>query len=65
MEVSPVFLDGPSQLLPVQGGKSAVLLAIIIALGGKTASKGREKGLRSFIQDGKSCFLFLKAPIIN
>lgn len=38
-------------LLP--GGKSAVLTAITIALGGKAAVTGRGSGLKSFIKEGK------------
>ncbi|KAL1668799.1 P-loop containing nucleoside triphosphate hydrolase protein [Schizophyllum commune] len=35
-------------------GKSAVLSAITVALGGKTASTGRGAGLKSFIREGQS-----------
>lgn len=35
------------------GGKSAVLSAITVALGGKTASTGRGSGLKSFIREGQ------------
>ncbi|KAF9452921.1 P-loop containing nucleoside triphosphate hydrolase protein [Macrolepiota fuliginosa MF-IS2] len=35
-------------------GKSAVLSAITIALGGKTASTGRGSGLKAFIREGQS-----------
>ncbi|KIY70905.1 P-loop containing nucleoside triphosphate hydrolase protein [Cylindrobasidium torrendii FP15055 ss-10] len=35
-------------------GKSAVLSAITIALGGKAASTGRANGLKSFIREGQS-----------
>ncbi|KAL0960989.1 hypothetical protein HGRIS_005984 [Hohenbuehelia grisea] len=35
-------------------GKSAVLSAITVALGGKTASTGRGSGLKSFIREGES-----------
>lgn len=41
----------PDHLLP--GGKSAVLTAITIALGGKAAVTGRGSGLKSFIKEGK------------
>ena len=36
------------------GGKSAVLTALTIALGGKAASTGRGNGLKSFIKEGKT-----------
>ena len=35
------------------GGKSAVLTAITVALGGKAAVTGRGSGLKSFIKEGK------------
>lgn len=35
------------------GGKSAVLSAITVALGGKAQSTGRGNGLRSFIREGE------------
>lgn len=35
------------------GGKSAVLTAITIALGGKAAVTGRGTGLKSFIKEGR------------
>ena len=35
------------------GGKSAVLSAITVALGGKAASTGRGNGLKSFIREGQ------------
>ena len=35
------------------GGKSAVLSAITLALGGKTASTGRGTGIKSFIREGQ------------
>ena len=38
-------------------GKSAVLSAITVALGGKTASTGRGAGLKSFIREGQSYVL--------
>lgn len=41
----------PDSLCP--GGKSAVLTAITIALGGKAAVTGRGSGLKSFIKEGK------------
>jgi hypothetical protein len=37
----------------VAGGKSAVLTAITIALGGKAATTGRGSGLKSFIREGQ------------
>lgn len=36
------------------GGKSAVLSAITVALGGKANSTGRGNGLKSFIREGQS-----------
>ena len=38
----------------VAGGKSAVLSAITVALGGKANSTGRASGLKSFIREGQS-----------
>ena len=35
------------------GGKSAVLTAITVALGGKATSTGRGSGLRAFIREGQ------------
>jgi hypothetical protein len=35
------------------GGKSAVLSAITVVLGGKTASTGRGNGLKAFIREGQ------------
>lgn len=35
------------------GGKSAVLSAITVALGGKANSTGRGNGLKSFIREGQ------------
>ena len=37
----------------LSGGKSAVLTAITVALGGKAAATGRGSGLKSFIKEGK------------
>lgn len=37
------------------GGKSAILTAIAVALGGKATSTGRGTGLKSFIKEGESC----------
>ena len=39
---------------PPPGGKSAVLTAITVALGGKAAVTGRGSGLKSFIKEGKT-----------
>lgn len=36
------------------GGKSAVLSAITLALGGKAGSTGRGSGLKSFIKSGET-----------
>jgi chromosome segregation ATPase len=41
------------------GGKSAVLSAITVALGGKSASTGRGSGLKSFIKEGEKYVLSL------
>ncbi|GJJ13315.1 hypothetical protein Clacol_007567 [Clathrus columnatus] len=46
------FKFGP-QLNFIIGGKSAVLTALTIALGGKAASTGRGSGLKSFIREGQ------------
>ncbi len=35
------------------GGKSAVLTAITVALGGKATSTGRGSGLKAFIREGQ------------
>jgi chromosome segregation ATPase len=40
------------------GGKSAVLTAITVALGGKANSTGRGNGLRAFIREGQPYVLF-------
>ena len=37
------------------GGKSAVLSALTVALGGKANTTGRGRGLKSFIREGQSC----------
>lgn len=37
----------------IAGGKSAVLTAIILALGGKSAATGRFSNLKGFIKTGK------------
>ncbi|KAG5221636.1 Structural maintenance of chromosomes protein [Salix suchowensis] len=47
------FDFGP-QINFIIGGKSAVLSAITVALGGKTTSTGRGSGLKSFIREGQS-----------
>ncbi|KAI6042717.1 P-loop containing nucleoside triphosphate hydrolase protein [Pisolithus marmoratus] len=47
------FTFGP-QINFIIGGKSAVLSAITIALGGKTISTGRGSGLKSFIREGQN-----------
>lgn len=36
------------------GGKSAVLSALTVALGGKATTTGRGSGLKAFIQEGKT-----------
>ncbi|KAG2155901.1 P-loop containing nucleoside triphosphate hydrolase protein [Suillus bovinus] len=46
------FTFGP-QINFIIGGKSAVLSAITIALGGKANSTGRGSGLKSFIREGQ------------
>ena len=48
-----VISNSMRPLTDFTGGKSAVLSAITIALGGKTASTGRGTGLKSFIQEGQ------------
>ncbi|KAF8879889.1 P-loop containing nucleoside triphosphate hydrolase protein [Gymnopilus junonius] len=47
------FTFGP-QINFIIGGKSAVLSAITVALGGKATSTGRGNGLKSFIREGQS-----------
>ncbi|KAF8645220.1 hypothetical protein AX16_008047 [Volvariella volvacea WC 439] len=47
------FHFGP-QINFIIGGKSAVLSAITVALGGKSASTGRGNGLKAFIREGQS-----------
>lgn len=37
----------------ISGGKSAVLSAITVALGGKATATGRGNGLKSFIREGQ------------
>jgi len=37
----------------LQGGKSAVLSALTVALGGKASLTGRGNGLKSFIREGE------------
>jgi hypothetical protein len=49
----PSHLRGPSADNVSIGGKSAVLSAITLALGGKTASTGRGTGIKSFIREGQ------------
>lgn len=47
--------NGLSGLLILNpGGKSAVLSAITVALGGKATSTGRGAGLKAFIREGQS-----------
>ncbi|KAG6377141.1 P-loop containing nucleoside triphosphate hydrolase protein [Boletus reticuloceps] len=46
------FTFGP-QVNFIIGGKSAILSAITIALGGKSISTGRGSGLKSFIREGQ------------
>lgn len=43
------------------GGKSAVLSAITIALGGKANSTGRGSGLKAFIREGQRYYLPIEA----
>ncbi|KAI0081596.1 P-loop containing nucleoside triphosphate hydrolase protein [Panus rudis PR-1116 ss-1] len=47
------FKFGP-QINFIIGGKSAVLSALTVALGGKAATTGRGNGLKSFIREGQS-----------
>jgi structural maintenance of chromosomes protein 6 len=44
------------------GGKSAVLSAITVALGGKATSTGRGSGLKSFIREGQRFVILLWLP---
>lgn len=54
-EVLPHRLPCSSLLTyPSLGGKSAVLSALTVALGGKATSTGRGSGLKSFIREGQS-----------
>ena len=54
MEVSwPLDLK-KHRLTLISGGKSAVLSAIAVVLGGKANSTGRGSGLKSFIREGQS-----------
>ena len=45
------------------GGKSAVLSAITIGLGGKAHSTGRGNGLKAFIREGQKCVCFLLVEV--
>lgn len=47
------------------GGKSAVLSAITVALGGKTASTGRGTGLKSFIREGQKCVVLILSLLLS
>ena len=51
--VSQNFITLAPYLMISLGGKSAVLTAITIALGGKAAVTGRGSGLKSFIKEGQ------------
>ena len=44
------------------GGKSAILTAIAVALGGKATSTGRGTGLKSFIKEGET-YVILFYPL--
>lgn len=55
-ESSLVFrvVESSTETLYCQGGKSAILTAITIALGGKATSTSRASNLRSFVKEGKA-----------
>jgi hypothetical protein len=53
MEVGAPEHRSDTYLILSIGGKSAVLSAITVALGGKTTSTGRGIGLKSFIREGQ------------
>ena len=44
-------------------GKSAILTAITICLGGKATSTNRGGSLKSFIMNGEECVLFIKSTV--
>ena len=44
------------------GGKSAILTAIAVALGGRATSTGRGTGLKSFIKEGET-YVTLSFPL--
>lgn len=46
--------------IDMTGGKSAVLSALTIALGGKASTTGRGSGLKNFIQTGKTYALEIR-----
>jgi hypothetical protein len=52
-EVGTLIFLREVKFLSMSGGKSAVLSAITIALGGKTISTGRGNGLKAFIREGQ------------
>ena len=57
MEVSPSNCSScvfSALIFLFLGGKSAVLTALTVALGGKAALTGRGNGLKSFIKEGKT-----------
>ena len=59
MEVCVSLIDHScSTLTSLSGGKSAVLSAITIALGGKTISTGRGNGLKAFIREGQRSYIY-------
>jgi hypothetical protein len=53
MEVSRARSQCVCSLTCGVGGKSAVLTAITVALGGKATSTGRGNGLKAFIREGQ------------
>lgn len=60
MEVCVSLIDHScSTLTSLSGGKSAVLSAITIALGGKTISTGRGNGLKAFIREGQRSYIYI------
>lgn len=64
MEVCVSLIDHScSTLTSLSGGKSAVLSAITIALGGKTISTGRGNGLKAFIREGQRSYIYILSDV--
>lgn len=57
MEVSKFYPDVVSRMSRTHflflGGKSAVLSALTVALGGKANTTGRGSGLKAFVREGQ------------